>query len=361
MEDNKKNEKQTDAQLDEITRQAEEMQNLISQVQGPGYTALLWRVSPTWCEGYLEEIEIDPDSGFDMNYIIRKWGGKKINVKLKDKEGKFRKQATLKLKSFPPRRHGELIDPYDELGGYEQNQPSSLGKNAKHRQMPVLQPSPPIQPPANQFDPNKMMEIMVGMVKDMQKQTADPQPAPLLDGARSVPDDPFGQLMSGLKTFKEMQKVFGTGEQLIAQANPEGENDSNLFGAITQILGMMTNRQQAPQPPPQPAPPAHVLPPRAPVVRNDLQNPSAPAPVSAPAQAPDLAGAIASLNPAQIGDIIVAAASRMDPEQRENAFAEVATRLAGLEGVEYDDDDLSGDDIDDVDESSTPPTNNDPD
>lgn len=353
MEDNKKNNDVVERKAAEMDRQAEQMDDLMSQIQGPGYTAALFRISPVWCEGFLEEIEVEPDSGFDMNYIIRKWGGKMINVKLRDNQGKFKRQATLKLKSFAPKENGILLDQFDGMGQTHEKIHGGRVRN------PVPVAAPPIQPVQHsqaQFDPNKMMELMLGMFKDMQKQVAKQQTSNqggLLDGPRSIPDDPFGQLMAGLKTFKEMQKVFGMGDQVINEPKADGD-ESNLFGGIMQMLGMMMNRQQQPPALPQQAPAAQVVP-RPPVVQNDVAQPRPPIPAQPAQQQPnDLPGALASLSPSQIGDILISAASRMDPEKRENAFAEVATRLGGLDGVEYEDDDISSDELDDVDESSNP-------
>ena len=125
------------------------------------------------------------------------------------------------------------------------------------------------------------------------------------------------------------------GERQIVE-QPQNE-DNALFSTLGQVIQLMMNRQDQARTPVLPTPnPAMMN--RPPIVHNDT------------AQAPpqqnrlDLPGLIASMSPEQIGDIIVSAASRMDPKARENAFQVVATRLGGLDDLEYDDDDLSTDD-----------------
>lgn len=337
MNETKKDyEEPTEEQLDEAAKQAKELRDLFSQVSGPGYTATLWRVSPTWCEGFLEDFDIEPQTGFDLGYICQKWGGRILNVKLKDSSGKFRKSATLKLKSWVPRHFGKIISQFDDFGD-DLPQGNAPGRNIRYKQQqryPIQQQQQPT------FDPNKLMEQMFNMFRDMSKTMQMQQPdRGLLDGPATVPPDPMSQLMVSLKAFREMQKIFGTGEQLIQQADANANSDeSNLFGPITQILGMMMNRQQPALPQTQHA--SSMLPDSV-TIRNDLQG-LEPRPQAQ--RAPDLPGLIASLDPAQIGDIIVAAASRMDQAKREHAFEVVAARLAGLESVEYEEDDLAEED-----------------
>lgn len=334
----------TDQQLDEAQKQAQELSDLISQIEGPGYSAVLWRLAPTWCDGYLEEFDIDPEAGLDMDYICRMWGGHKHTLRLKNSKGQWVRGATLKLKSWKPRHRGVILSRFDDFNELNPGRGQPPGTNTKYRQGPSHQPA--FQPPpAQTFDPNKMMEQMFGMFKDFQKTMAKASPPTenpaLLAGPAAIPSDPMGQMMQGLKMYKEMQKVFGQGDSAMSQESDSGE--SALFGSIGQILSMM-NRQPA-APAQQPALPIPQQQPQTSLVRND----GVPTPPRM-----DLPGAIAALSPSQIGDMLVSAASRMGQEQREQAFAEVATRLSGLDDVEYEDDDPSTMEESEYDESSIP-------
>lgn len=344
----------TPTELDEMERQQKEINQILQNCQSGSYQAVLWRIQPKWCEGYLDDFEVDPAAGIDLGHIRQLWGGHVIQMKIRNSKGEFAGGTNLNFKSWPPKRFGKLINRYEEYFEYDKPLGNVPGRQPKNAPPNPYTANPALAPP-QQFDPNKLMDTMVKMFGDMQKTVAKSTPAPLLDGVKAIPTDPFGQMMSGLKMYKEMQKIFGEGDKMISQNM--GDDESNLFGSIAQIVSMMMNRQQAPQPPAQLAPPAQSRGP-APAVRNDT------APLQGPVRqqaAPDLPGMIASLTPQQIGDIIVSAASRMEPDAREEAFAEVATRLAGLDGVEYEDDDLSREPEETLDDPTTPPTISDPD
>lgn len=325
----------------EATQQAEEIKDLFDGLTGPGYTALLWRVAPNWCDGFLEEIEIDPGQGFDIGYICQKWGGQKIMVKLKNDHSKWVRGKTINLKSWAPKHFGKILDRADHEFGEQNRNFVAMPNRYKEKFRPMAPPAAP------QIDPNKLIENVLGMAMEFQKNLSktSARPSSTFEGAASAPaGDPFGQLMAAMKTFKEMQKFFGQADVRPAAAAPD--EDSALFSTIGQVIQLMTNRQEQ-QNQARPLPPAQN--PALYAKPANVQNDTARAPMPKM----DLPGLIAQMPPDQIGDIIVSAASRMNPQQRENAFQTVATRLAGLTDVEYDDDgSLNGDDFED-DESLT--------
>jgi len=330
--------------------EASDFSDLFEGLSGTGYSAIIWRLAPPWCAGYLESMDVDPQDGIDLGEIVRKWGGQKIMVKIKNDLGRFVKSKTINLKTYAPKRYGKTLNPWehefgDEPAGNLPMKPDTMLAKEYRR---YHTPPPPQQQP--QLDPTKLMEGMFGLFAEFQKSMAKTQKNPaLLDGPRNYSDDPFAQLMQGMKAFKEMQKIFGTGEQMIQQKEPDDE--AGLFGTIAQIAQMMmTNNQQRPQ---TPATPGYTqLPPhtKQPIVQNDVR----PSPVTPNQNRPDLPGILASMSGDQLGDIIVSSISRMSPEDRDNKLPKVFARLAGLDGVNYEDDELLTDEDENIDDSSTP-------
>jgi hypothetical protein len=75
--------------------------SLMDQIQ-PGFRLTVYRVSPAWCDGYLEEYEIDPNTPIDLAYLASTWGGDVLRIKLRDQKGKTHDMVimTANMKEF---------------------------------------------------------------------------------------------------------------------------------------------------------------------------------------------------------------------------------------------------------------------
>ena len=304
--------------MDEAEKQHDDVQKLLAKIGGAGYSAMLWRVSPKWAEGFLEEFDVDPDHGIDITAIAHKWGGQRIHIKLRNAQGQIVGGTTLNLKSWKPKFLGKVLTEYD----YYNQEPEINVRNMPGDNRPRQLQAPP--PPPAQADPTTMMKELFLTMREMRKEDIGFKKG-LLDGETSVPTDPIGQMLAGAKALKEMQELFGVGESALA-VQPAESGDSELFPIISQVLGMMNNR---PQPAASPPPPQLN---GAPQIRNDIPNPQKPSTT-------DLPGMLASIPPKTLSDILMAALSRMPPQQKEAIFQEVGTRLGDLEEVDsYDED-----------------------
>jgi hypothetical protein len=298
--------------VDEAEKQHDEVQRLLAKIGGSGYSAMLWRVSPKWAEGFLEEFDVDPDHGIDITAIAHKWGGQRIHIKLRNATGQIVGGTTLNLKSWKPKFLGKVMTEYEQYTADPEINVRSMpfGQRAQNN-------APPSPPPA-QADPTEMMKEVFLTMREMRKEDMGFKKG-LLDGEASIPTDPIGQMMSGMRALKEMQELFGVGEAAI-DIQPKN-NDSELFPIISQVLGMMNNRPQAAAQPPPPQLNS------SPKIRNDIAQPKQPNPM-------DLPGMLAGIPPKALSDILMAALSRMPPEQKDAIFAEIGSRLGDLDEVE---------------------------
>lgn len=244
-----------------------EISRLLAQC-GSGWRCKITRVAPSWCDGTLQTIDVDPSSPIDIEDIRETWGGRKLVLTLIDGQGRFRKRINLKFPE-PPMSHGRPLTP----PGAEPIAP------------PVV--AAPIAPPVVAPDAGyqKIMELLIknqeaqkqeytrsleSRLGDLERQltavrSAPPQYMPSAPIGPTAPPQPplelLGQVSSIIKQVDDLRAVLGSGP-VSADGDPIG--GGVLQDAIRQLLSTQINKYaggqqagaaQTPSAPNLPAPP----------------------------------------------------------------------------------------------------------
>jgi hypothetical protein len=75
----------------------------------PNWTVTLERTRPSWCTGWLETVDCDPDDPIDQEYIRDTWGGQRFRCIINDDLGQYVTSFRISIDA-PPKRAGKLLD-----------------------------------------------------------------------------------------------------------------------------------------------------------------------------------------------------------------------------------------------------------
>lgn len=314
-EDNKETKKQR--QRDE--KKWEQAEQILATVRS-GWSLYIFRSKPSWCSGYLERIELGDEEPIDMDYLIEEWGGQVLQLKLADEGGKFRGNATVKLMSYPVRFHGARLRRSDLL----QDDYDHFTNNRKQSdQISLLQ---------QQLDPrllnlqgqggNTQLETMQ-LLKVMQ--SARKEDLALLQmiyqankgggGGGGNQQNPMKDMLSTVKAYSEMSKIFSGGEK----KEPQNE-DMALLSTVSDIAQAVLNRPKGPV---KTLPQSQISQPTQPqyAPRNPSQTP--PPPIGSESSA---TGANTDVSPAEFTDTLLTSLQKMPDDKREQVFEEFERR-----------------------------------
>ena len=298
-----------------------------------GWSLYIFRTKPSWCAGYLERIELGDEEPIDMDYLIEEWGGQVLQLRLADEGGKFRGNATVKLMSYPVRFHGARLRRSDLL----QDDFDYFQNNRKQSdQVSLLQ---------QQLDPrllnlqgqggNPQLETM-NLLKTIQ--SARKEDLALLQmiyqankGGGGGNQNPMKDMMTTMKAYSEMSKIFGSGEK---EAQPQNE-DMALLTTVGDIAKAVLNRPKGG--PVKTLPQSQISPPTQP-----QRQPQAPP--SRMGSDFDVSGANPDTSPKEFTDRLLTSLQKMPDDKREEVFEEFERRtgLAFYDPKQVEEDD--GDD-----------------
>lgn len=210
----------------------------------PGMKISITRQRPTWCGGFLEKIECYEDDPVDTEYIIRKWGGQRLNLRLTDETGKYIGGADLNLSSYAPKINGRIARPQDFYLDSNEPIPDS--------QRPMQQNSPA---PQQQLDivqviglMNKQNEALLESVKQIVGQNQNTA----VPGSPSI--NPMDQMLDFGQKYKKLQGIFGAmggGTPALPAAEvpiETGDGTMELIKGIGEIVGAFKGNPQLTQP-----------------------------------------------------------------------------------------------------------------
>lgn len=285
----------------------------------PNWKVSIQRVQPAWCKGHLETIDIyDPsDHGIDMDYLIRKWGGRKLWIRILNEKGQYKSSGTINLFSFPPRVNGTELKEHEVYGMNENNNP-----NRPNFQPMTMQHQPAPQPGLG-FDIGKIIDLVskkgsagadIGSIMQiMEFARGQQQQAPQLQL-----EGMMAQMTTLMGLMGQMRTMFGDGG-----GGGGGGSDDSLSPVIGEVAKALLSRQQ---PSAQAAPPrGNLTPPR-----QQFQAPPPPRPQAAPAPVPNpepntlddgdnieqLATSLANLDPDDAAEAVMLAMDNMPEEKR---------------------------------------------
>lgn len=302
-----------------------QLDNFLSAIR-PGMTVSIWRARPSWCKGYLETMEVDPQSPLDLDYLAGNWGGETLTIRIRDENGRYSKGADIDLASYPPKFQGVPISRNNVDIAYHTGKgaPGNRREDTTERQLQIVNQPPQVQESAG------LLKDLVNVLTKMRQSDRDLY-APLLAGPSAAPSNPIEQMIQFARAQKELQELMGWGEQ-VQQKQSEPNSEMALFGTIAEIVkAMSSNRQPAPVPQYRQAPPR-------PKIRQDMpQNPQKNQNIVENSQ-----NFLAGLEPDKAADFFVNVVSKMSPQKAEAMFGAIQTRL-GMDGdleSEYEEDEI---------------------
>jgi hypothetical protein len=285
---------------DKISRLEHELANI-----QPGVQVIIERLQPSWCRGQLEKLTIG-DEGLTVDYLIQKWGGHLLSIKIIGKKGRLRGQHTVELYTFDPRKYGkQLKAPFSD----DSSEPS------------VQSPAPVI---VQNNQANEIMLKCMEMMAMQQKSQIDTLTAILQSkiqadavASAAVPTT------SGNQTWKSMLDMvtgFQKLKSVFAEMSPAPTGDleeafpSQIMDMLKMAMGQGNQRANITQP----KPPPNLPPSRQPIQVNN--NPTA-----APAPAPlndkkNLAVEISNLSSDKAAETILDAIALMPKGKQERAM-----------------------------------------
>jgi len=291
----------------------------------PGMTLSIRRLRPTWCAGFLERVECIDGDRIDIDYIINRWGGKVLGIKLLNERGKLAGSMELNLSSYPPKHEGRLCNPNDDY--------RTLDNTRQFAPQAALPQT---------TDPLKLMKFLQEQRQaDMEQLRSMLAQSPIGQALSPQPQQsPLSQLVELGKTYKQLQGLFGSTGPTLAAA-PVENPDLNIMGQITDLLKVLKSPSGEPR--------AKILPTQKPVA-----NPAPQAP-----QSQNLASVLANMDESQYTTLLLTSLQAM-PENKRAAIIEKFLDVSGL--MDGDDDDDDTEDSEDESSRGTPRTDesNDP-
>lgn len=292
----------------------------------PGMTLSIRRLRPTWCSGFLERVECLDGDKIDIDYIINRWGGKVLGIRLLNDRGKLAGSMDLNLSSYPPKFEGRLLNPNDDW-----------------RSLDASKAAPPLP---NTTDPIKLMKFL-----QEQRQTDLEQIKTIIAqssaGQALAPPAPqqnqLQQLIELGKTYKQLQGLFGGNAPVPVVAAPSPENtDLNIMGQITDLLKVLKTPSATTQR-------AKILP------QSPIPNPETQAP-----QGQNLSAVLSNMTENDYTNLMLTSLQSM-PEDKRASIIERFLTVSGLMDEETDDDDDDAEDIENEDSGGAVEPNGDDD
>lgn len=285
----------------------------------PGKSVSVFRVHPHWCAGFLERIDVIEEEPIDLEYLVKRWGGKVLRLKRVGPRGKFaRGSVDLILRSYPPKVRGVPVTE-EELEGLprkgapglrKQDMEKTLNEEILEQLREAAQP----QESSSIGDFAKLLEVVNGQQGPLLKML-------LSQGMNRNPQiaqaaSPIVQVADMLKQFEAMRGYFSGFQQPVAV--PQQTEDNTIITTIGEVLKTLLQKPQQ-------------------QVQQGMHNPNGlqgvPNPnhqqnyghVTAPEPTPvqsqtqqggDFSQALSSLPPAQILDTVLTTFSQMTQDQK---------------------------------------------
>jgi hypothetical protein len=81
----------------------------------PGWTVSVKRLTPKWCAGHLDTMDVTPESPMSVELLKELFGGRKLVITIRDENGIFRGQRRVEFPDPPRNGEGQIeIDPEEK-------------------------------------------------------------------------------------------------------------------------------------------------------------------------------------------------------------------------------------------------------
>jgi hypothetical protein len=307
----------------------------------PAWSISISRLRPSWCAGWCETLDADPEHPIDLDYIRDTWGGQSFKVVINDDLNRYVTSFRFGIDA-PPRRDGRRLESPDEADRRRRREDRELELQRIHANPPAA-PAPVIDPTIGSLLLESMKsatsakEDQFGFVRDLLTKHMAKEPESRRD---------LKEMMELAKSMREMADLFGIGDK------PEG---GDMWGnAAAKILDVLDRKNQIDAAKTHPQLPSKAK--RLRVIKNPGSLPQQADPVVEQAVQPtvqpktaeidrtSLAATLAGMSPMDAAAVTMSALSQMPPENRYQLMEMLG---GGLDELDYDDDE----DIEDLDES----------
>lgn len=226
-----------------------DIERVFSQL-GEGYKLQVIRKDPVWCDGTLITEEIDPNEPLSIDDIRKRWGGRRLQLKILNPDGSYLKSTTISFPD-PPRKEGiEMVvgpdglpttaDKLKAISSYEQ-QNQAPPAPPDNMQTMLLQTLIQAQATQNQSMQNMLVERVNHLEGLLENRSQAPAVAggPAFEAAR-----PYDTLKDTIKMIKEMEQlkaIMGAAQG----AQVAGDGGSIWTGTIEKIVDLMLEKERA--------------------------------------------------------------------------------------------------------------------
>jgi hypothetical protein len=266
----------------------EKLDRILANIKS-GWTIRVYRASPAWCKGHLEQIDFDEgDDPIDLDYLARTWGGEVLRLRVSDERGKYQGNATIQLASYPPRRFGKLLkDPTIEpeiqtsmnsLSGIE-SLLSIVDRIRQNETLPILK-----------------------LLLNQQQQAAQP----INTGMQ--------QVLETATMFKQLKGIFGESTE-----NEKPVNSGTILDTVNSILGAYAQIKKT-----NPVPQSTIVPPLSPRPQLGFPNP-----LPIPEKAKGFVDQLTAMHPKDLAENFILAVGNM-PEDKRNTVMSTLLNTLGL-------------------------------
>lgn len=298
-----------------------DLDKVLSEI-GSGFRAVIKRKEPTWCDGVIDTIELDPEEPISMDFLRREYGGRKLQIVIQDAKGDYVTMRTVKFPD-PPRSEGrDMVRDGHGPGNAAQAQ-QSIGGGGSFA------------------DLKSIFELMIGAQKE-QTQTIlgamssrldaiERRPATTAAAApQTTPGRPLSAIKESLAAIKEIETL--KAEMGFTQQQDHAPQENSLNKALDKFIDLQLEAEQAKI--------------RRDIARSNQEAPGRPAlpPASTytppgaqtPAQRPaDAQAMIAGLSDIELAAHVKTRLENMTPEQRDHLMEQFADQF---DFEEYEDD-----------------------
>jgi len=194
----------------------------------PGMTVLIYRLEPSQYQGILETKTVtDATEPIDLNYLINTWGGHKLRLKFRRRDGTWAKHVDIDLYTYDPLVLGQPISrpihsPHLNIGNTDKihvaPQPAPVQVNAMDSLLPLM---------------TALQTITQGQFDMLSK---------LLPQRQNEPQQPISQLGELMGLMMQMQ-AFTNQNAPAAQVAEQGE-DGQLLGLLGKAVDAFATTQK---------------------------------------------------------------------------------------------------------------------
>ena len=309
----------------EHDRQLEELDDFFCQID-PSLKLLVWRLQPSWCRGFLEEIYVaNAREDINLQYFIKNWGGQLLQLRVRGHKGQIVKSYMIPLYSYPPLVKRERIVEDD------------LDKPSK----PTEAPQPPQQNPVvvNQgFGIDRVLEILPAVMPIWSEYVRSQETRRQADMAL------MAQLIqaksgNGIGDIAKIGSVMTQLQQMFRQNNPDVGDGAGELGFMTQALDVVKSLMDRSQHNQLPAPDmGHKLIPTKKIGGPNGNLPHKAENVTPITKSPSISETIAKMGPSEAAATIISAIGSMPAEKRDTAINFIADEYEKMYPPEEDDD-----------------------